>query len=69
MATEGDQSEPEYDEEYEALTSFLGLKQEIGITRNIESKPTRMSRWENALRSVRAILSQKHKDFGSILGS
>jgi len=56
VATEGDQSEPI--EEYElTLTSFLGLKQKEGVTWNIESKPKRMSIWENACSSVRAILS------------
>lgn len=41
MAIEGDQSES--DEEYEeTLTSFLGLKQEEGVTRNIKSEPIRM---------------------------
>lgn len=55
VATEGDQSEPD-GEEYEALTSFLGLKQEEGITRNIERKATRVSRLENARLSVGAIV-------------
>lgn len=43
-----------------ALRSFLGLKQEEGVTRNIESEPTKKSIREIVCAKVRAILSQ-HK--------
>ena len=41
-----------------ALRSFLGLWQEEGVTRNIESEPTNKSIRKNACAKLRAILSQ-----------
>jgi hypothetical protein len=66
VATEGDQSES--DDEYEVkLTSFLGLKQEEGVT-NIKSETTKINILENACSSLRAILSKEHLDLVSSYG-
>lgn len=42
------------------LTSIFGLKQEEGFPKNIESKLTKTSIWENACPNVKAMISLQH---------